>query len=168
MVGFRTAIFIFFNFVPISGRLACYDDECEFELILRHRFTMSCLADNGRWYPIQVTQNGESFEISATTNGYYTDIEYLRGLNLTFQEENCIFGDGTKTSIITINDQFPGPTIEVRKGAKVHIKAVNYLQRYIYKYKLYNTICIIYTAAPKRGKHHISFLVKHFVLVLQE
>jgi len=129
MIDLKTTIFLIFNFGLASGRLACYDDECEFELVLHHRFTMSCLADNGRWYPIQVTQNGERFEVSATTNGYYTDIEYLRGLNLTFQAENCIFGDGTKTSIIAINDQFPGPTIEVREGAKVHIKAVNYLQR---------------------------------------
>ena len=31
-------------FLAVTGNLVCFDDECEFKLVLQHRFTMSCKA----------------------------------------------------------------------------------------------------------------------------
>ena len=125
-------IFILVQLLTVFGkRLVCLENECQFELVLRHRFTMSCMADDGKWYPIIATPRADTeirFDILPTTNEYYTDIDDLMAKNLTFDEENCIYGDGTRTSVVSINDQFPGPAIEIGQGAKVHITVTNMLQ----------------------------------------
>ena len=75
---------------------------------------MSCEVQ-GVWYPIRMATDKDGKKIIVpATNSFYTDENVLKAKNLTFLEENCIFGDGVVTSIISINDQFPGPTIEVR------------------------------------------------------
>ena len=126
-------IFISVQLSTVFGkRLVCLENECELELVLRHRFTMSCLANNGEWYPIVATPRADAaneFDISPTTNLFDPNIDDLTAKNLTFDEENCIFGDGTRTSVVSINDQFPGPSIEIGLGAKVHITVTNMLHR---------------------------------------
>ena len=113
----------------LAENLVCFENECDFKLVLRYRFTMSCEADNGDWFPIEVLQNqNNTFSILPTTNEFYSNMTELRAMNLKFQENNCIFGDGVRTSIISINDQFPGPTLEVRQGAKIHITVINHLK----------------------------------------
>jgi len=106
------------------------EDECEFEFVLRHRFTMSCPANDGNWYSIEI-EGGENDPSSArivpATNTHSPFPEHLEGKNLQFNEKDCIFGDGSKSNKITINDQFPGPTLELREGAKIHIKVRNLL-----------------------------------------
>jgi len=125
-MNFLLGFFIHFCF---GENLVCFEDECDFELILRYRFTMSCKANNGDWYPIEVVENDDNtFTINATTNEFYPNKTELTAMNLQFQEQNCIFGDGVRTSIIAINDQFPGPTIEVRQGAKIHFTVINKLR----------------------------------------
>jgi len=84
------------------------------------------LPGRSKWLPIDIDANGT---IAQTTNTYYSTPETFPD-NATFDENNCMFGDGVKTSIISINDQFPGPTIEVKKGAKVHVTVKNHLKRF--------------------------------------
>ena len=52
------------------------------------------------------------YRIQATTNSHNTHPIST----MTFDENNCIFGDGTKSNVITINDQFPGPVLELQQG----------------------------------------------------
>ena len=109
------------------------DDECFFELNLHYRFTMSCKHGDW-WYPIEILQNGT---IKQTENNFY-------GKNYTgdptlqdfpaelyepkeFEEKNCVFGNGEKTGMITINDQAPPAPLEVIEGALVHVKVNNNL-----------------------------------------
>jgi len=106
---------------------SCFDEECEFELVLRHKYTMSCKASNGAWYPVTTDGTPDDVKINHGESNFYIEekAEILAGMNLTFSPEDCIFGDGVKTSVISINDQFPGPAIEVRQGATVHITVRN-------------------------------------------
>ena len=92
---------------------------------------MSCKASNGAWYPITTDGTPDDVKISHGESNFYIEekAEILAGMNLTFSPEDCIFGDGVKTSVISINDQFPGPAIEVRQGATVHITVRNMMYR---------------------------------------
>ena len=92
---------------------------------------MSCKASNGAWYPITTDGTIDNLTIKHGQSNFYPEekAEILAAMNLTFSEEDCIFGDGVKTSIISINDQFPGPAIEVLQGAKVHITVRNMMYR---------------------------------------
>ena len=48
---------------------------------------MSCMADNGKWYPIVATETAIGFDILPTTNEYYTNLDDLIAKNLTFDEK---------------------------------------------------------------------------------
>ena len=120
--------------------MRCFDDECEFELVLRHKYTMSCMASeldpqhahHGSWFPVTTSGTPENAQINVGKSTFYPEekAEMLADLDLKFTPENCIFGDGIKTSIISINGHFPGPAIEVMQGAKVHITVKNEMHRY--------------------------------------
>ena len=109
------------------------DDECFFELNLYYRFTMSCKHGDW-WYPIEILQNGT---IKQTENNFYgknyTDDPTLQDFPAElyepkeFEEKNCVFGNGEKTGMITINDQAPPAPLEVIEGALVHVKVNNNL-----------------------------------------
>ena len=117
----------------LGALIISLDDECFFELNLHYRFTMSCKHGDW-WYPVEILQNGT---IKQTENNFY-------GKNYTgdptlqdfpaelyepkeFEEKNCVFGNGEKTGMITINDQAPPAPLEVIEGALVHVKVNNNL-----------------------------------------
>ena len=86
---------------------------------------MTCKGSDGHFYNIktEIDENGHT-KITPVTSLIWPDQESLNDQlkNVEFREENCIFGDGVKTSVITINDEFPGPTLAVMQGAKVNVK----------------------------------------------
>ena len=109
------------------------DDECFFELNLNYRFTMSCKHGDW-WYPVEILPNGTIHQ--AENNFYgknYTDDPTLQDFPdelyepKEFEEKNCVFGNGEKTGMITINDQAPPAPLEVIEGALVHVRVNNYL-----------------------------------------
>jgi len=91
---------------------------------------MTCKGSDGHFYNIktEIDENGHT-KITPVTSLIWPDQESLNDQlkNVEFREENCIFGDGVKTSVITINDEFPGPTIAVMQGAKVNVKVTSHL-----------------------------------------
>ena len=46
---------------------------------------------------------------------------------MTLDTDQCVLGDGIKRQVITINDEYPGPNLEVRENALVHVKVINNL-----------------------------------------
>ena len=109
------------------------DDECFFELNLHYRFTMSCKHGDW-WYPVEISPNGTIHQ--AENNFYgknYTDDPTLQDFPSelyepkVFDEKNCVFGNGEKTGMITINNQAPPKPLEVIEGALVHVRVNNYL-----------------------------------------
>jgi len=101
----------------------CGDAVCNFELDLRYRFTMSCHEPDrpgfGDWFPVEINENGEI--IQAGNNMYVRDSAFK------FNQTDCIFGNGNKTAVVTINDQFPAEPLEVTEGALVYVKVKNNL-----------------------------------------
>ena len=118
----------------------CAEDECHFELRLQYRLTMSCLnpADNF-WYPVKIDENGKTVHHFHSAiyppNGTVPEDDSVEVPNFkpwlyndhVFDESMCVYGDGGKTGIVTINDQHPGPVIEVNKDALVHVTVKNEL-----------------------------------------
>ena len=122
----------------------CSKDVCHFELVLKYRFTMSCLSDNPEhpyWYPVEIDENGKP--VHQYNSAFYPANETLREHGTEevppfpagmwffdeheFDDTKCIYGDGGKQGIVTINDQHPGPVLEVVEGALVHVTIVNEL-----------------------------------------
>ena len=122
--------------VGLASAEYCSDNECFFELKLQYRITMSCLnpVDNF-WYPVEFAEDGTTihqyggglYQTNYTTDPDVDVPEFKPWLykDHVFDEAECIYGDGYKTSIITINDQSPGPLLEVNEGALVHVTVDN-------------------------------------------
>ena len=89
------------------------DKHCFFELDLRYRFTMSCHDKKGLWFPAEFDKNGIK---QAADNQYY-----FKESDRRFDETNCIFGNGEKHALITINGKSPPPPLEVEVGSMLHV-----------------------------------------------
>ena len=97
---------------------------------------MSCFnpADE-YWYPVTFDENGRT--VQDFRNNLYTGAHEDDGVevpdfkpelfehDLSFNESNCLYSDGYKHAVITINDQSPGPVLEVTQGALVHVTIIN-------------------------------------------
>ena len=96
----------------------CTEKKCHFELELEHAFSMTAYY-NGRWYPLEIdSRNGT---IVQTTNRYWTK-DMIKDESIDLNEVKPVLADGSKETIITINKQYPGPTLEVPFGAEVTVK----------------------------------------------
>ena len=116
----------------------CPDKECYFELRLQWRLTMSCMNPADKfWYPVTFDDGGTTIHKYESAlypqKGTYKDDEGVPQFkpwlyqDHTFDESRCVYGDGSRTGIVTINDQHPGPVLEVNKDALVHVTVVNEL-----------------------------------------
>ena len=96
---------------------------------------MSCLNDKDPkhpyWYPVEIDENGKP--VHHYNSALYPANETLREHGTEevppfpggmwffdeheFDDSKCIYGDGGKQAIVTINDQHPGPVLEVVEGA---------------------------------------------------
>ena len=75
---------------------------------------MSCQPQGkGWWVPAEFDENG----IRQGDNRWWLDDKEVR-----FNDTDCIFGNGDKHAIITINGKSPPPPIEVQEGAMLHVK----------------------------------------------
>ena len=81
---------------------------------------MSC-KENQRWYPVEYDQVNDALILAE--NQFYEK----NSSKIFTKQEDCIFGSGGKSSVVTINGNYPGETIEVVEGALVHVKVINKL-----------------------------------------
>ena len=108
-----------FAFATRSSRYKCIEKKCHFELELEHAFSMSAYYD-GRWYPLEIDRNGT---VVQTTNRYWTK-DMIKDDSIDLNKVEPVLADGSKEMIITINKQYPGPTLEVPFGAEVTVKGI--------------------------------------------
>ena len=87
---------------------------------------MSCFEINPEnnntksWYPVAL--NGDRVPFLTENTFYETNKSRI------FDEENCIFGSGSKAGVIETNGYFPAGPMEVWEGTLVHIKIINNLR----------------------------------------
>ncbi|XP_033119509.1 laccase-1-like [Anneissia japonica] len=98
----------------------CLDDVCYFNLKVRHHRTMTFTDSHGRSSPVSLEDNGNLRLISTWS---YTSGSTPNGSLV--QPDDVISGDGVVRRIIVINNEFPGPTLEVMEGAKVVVRVTN-------------------------------------------
>ena len=90
------------------------DDHCFFELDLEYRFTMSCQPfGRGSWFPAEFDDFGVK---QASSNRWWYKESETR-----FDERDCVFGNGEKHAVITINGKSPPAPIEVEENAMLHV-----------------------------------------------
>jgi len=117
LVKIPVIIAVIFGLISGAGAI-CTDDECNFELTLNYRFSMSCYGETG-WLPAELNNDREPFLAENTF--------HARNTSRIFDPSSCIFGSGTKAGVIEINGQYPAAPIQVTEGALVHVKVNNNL-----------------------------------------
>jgi len=91
----------------------CVEDICEYHFEIRRWRSMTYYTPKGSYNVelngtrLQITENSFRKEEKAPLAGSFVN------------SDDVITADGFRRELITINDQFPGPTIEVMKGAEV-------------------------------------------------
>ena len=136
----------------------CHEKICKFTLTLRDELSMTRRIRPGRiWEPGETfllqLQDGKLIQKLGTfyQQPIYRDLENLE-VNVTDEE---ITADGVQRALITINDVFPGPTLEVMEGSEVNI--------YIYIIKLYKKRALQHNPhVIQRLSHHTIILITLF------
>ena len=98
----------------------CTRDVCEYDFVLRYSQSMVWFdrADaDGSVHSYDVQLNGSDLVISP--NSFRSQSNSMIGTVVS--PEDVITADGFQRNIITINGEFPGPTLEVMAGAQVRI-----------------------------------------------
>ena len=89
----------------------CFEKVCEYEMVLRWERTM-VYRTNDKAFDVKM----EDGQMKLTSNSLRVDDEEI---GETVDPSKVITADGFERDVITINGGFPGPTIEVVKGAQV-------------------------------------------------
>jgi len=92
----------------------CRGPVCEFRFVVNLAETMTTKIDG---YGFNVQLNGTRLQV--IENSMRTAVDYPDYIGRTVNPDDIISADGYSRIIITINDQFPGPTIEVMEGVQV-------------------------------------------------
>jgi hypothetical protein len=90
----------------------CEDTVCKYRFVIRLRRTMTFYQSD---YTFPVVSNGS--HLTLTTNGYIDKTDPRLGSTVNLVD--VITADGVSRDVITINERFPGPTIEVLRGSRV-------------------------------------------------
>ncbi|CAH1274669.1 Hypp5360 [Branchiostoma lanceolatum] len=98
----------------------CTDAVCEFTLVVRYAWTMTHTGSNGKVNGVKILTNG-SLQVK---NSVFPDVD-----GPIVPMEEVITADGVQRNVIVVNEQFPGPTLEVMEGAQVVVTVVNNLMR---------------------------------------
>ena len=100
----------------------CQEKICQFQLTLRDEISMTRKIRPGR-----IWKKGETFLLELKNGSlvqklgtFYQQDAYQDLANeIVNVTDNVITADGVQRPIITINDMFPGPTLEVMEGSEV-------------------------------------------------
>jgi len=117
-------------FVKPSGKNdICKEKVCEFTLTIREEMTMTRKYRQGK-----IFETGETMVLKMEddkllqTRGYWYQqplYEKEQDVEITNVTDDVITADGVTRSIITVNEQFPGPTLEVMEGAEIVVRVHN-------------------------------------------
>ena len=104
-------------------KMVCESQDCEFTLIVHHARSM--------------TYQGYPLTVNAAGTLVYTDGDG-KTVPAPLDSRQTITADGVQREIIAVNGQFPAPTIEVYKGARVrsqlpHAFCLNRLLKFVEK-----------------------------------
>ena len=106
--GVHTVLLALFSFACSE---ICQDEVCEYSLDVKFYRTM--LFKKDKYYDIHFNE---------TCSSHLYAPKYQNGACVPDDEvDKTITGDGQVRNIVVINDQFPGPTIEVMEGSKVKL-----------------------------------------------
>ena len=107
----------------------CMNAKCSYELEVRQRRSMSYTDSQGFTY--NVAWNAEAGRLQIVPTAFHVPIDlgpaFPSNASLigTFLEpEDVIITDGTTRNIFVINEQYPGPTLEVMEGAEVSFELI--------------------------------------------
>ncbi|CAH1249449.1 Hypp8609 [Branchiostoma lanceolatum] len=108
--------------VSMATAEMCTDDVCEFTLIVRRARTMTHTGSDGKVNGVEILRNG-SLQVKVHV-GWAEDTD-----GPIVPVEETITADGVQRNVILVNDQFPGPTLEVMEGAQVVLKVINHFYK---------------------------------------
>ena len=102
----------------------CMETKCDYTLTIRQKRSMSYTDSSGFTYNVAWNQSAERLQIIA--NSYHQPIPSPFPTNASMigaflNAEDVVTTDGTARSIYVINEQYPGPTLEVMEGAEVGV-----------------------------------------------
>ncbi|XP_078686410.1 uncharacterized protein LOC144919067 [Branchiostoma floridae x Branchiostoma belcheri] len=106
----------------------CTESVCNFNFVIRRTKTMTHSRDvNGTrdTNSVKLRDDGRLELFSSLGNPAHPGKENVNGTLVPWEE--VIITDGVQRNVITVNDMFPGPTIEVVEGAQVVVKVTNKL-----------------------------------------
>ena len=103
----------------------CHSKVCEFTLNIQYDRTLVYRdqENGGNAYDVQL--NGTKLEIVENS---HKQREYDGTIGRYVNSDDVITCDGRKRTIIVINGQFPGPTLEVMEGSQVSVH-INVLRK---------------------------------------
>jgi len=106
-------LFLFILITSTAGEV-CRGPVCEFQFVVSRVQTMTTKID-GKVFNVQL--NGTRLQV--VENSLRVVADYSTIIGRTVNPDDVITTDGYSRDVIVINDQFPGPTIEVMEGVQV-------------------------------------------------
>jgi len=106
-------LFLFILMTSTAGEV-CRGPVCQFQFVVSRAQTMTTKID-GKVFNVQL--NGTRLQV--VENSLRRAVDYPGIIGRTVNPDDVITADGYSRDVIVINDQFPGPTIEVMKGVQV-------------------------------------------------
>jgi len=99
----------------VAGEV-CQGPVCEFQWVIRRTQTMTTYIDG---FTFNVQLNGTRLQV--VENSFRRSERHPGIIGRTVNPDDVITADGYSRDVIVINDQFPGPTLEVMEGVQVKL-----------------------------------------------
>ena len=99
----------------VADSALCTDPICRYRLVVQRRQTMTTIID-GTTFRVAMDTGGK-FVVPETR--FKTAAEFPDVIGKFVDANDVITADGVSRDLITVNDQFPGPTIEVLHESRV-------------------------------------------------
>ena len=99
-----------------SSAEICTSPVCAYEFVIRRVQTMTYTDEGGAVF--NVALNGTDLVVSE--NAFRRAIDHPGSIGRVVPPDRVITADGYVRDVIVINDQFPGPTLEVMEGSQVN------------------------------------------------
>ena len=112
--AFSIQMILRFVYFSISSALKCMDTHCDFEFVIKQERSMIYTEADGTTHNVQWNSTEGKFQIISNSFNPGND-----PVGMFVAEDDVIQTDGYAKSIYVINEQFPGPTIEVMENAEV-------------------------------------------------
>jgi Multicopper oxidase len=114
-----------------AGNFVCTESSCKFHLIIERRQTMTTVID-GDAFDVALDDAGQ---LKVIDNSFHSAARFRSVVGRWVDPDDALTADGFRRDILTVNGQFPGPTIEVYEGAQASL-----IHRYIYSIFMHGLI----------------------------